>query len=297
MTELTTILERVERQLGRADASPQPLSGGITNRNYRVRFDGRDCVLRLPGLDTELLGIDRTAEQLAAERAASVEIGPPVLYADLDCCVTEFVFGTEVDPDSLRADPGTVARALRAFHESALMLPRRFWVPELLEDYARIVAERGGRLPDAYVRAQQLVARIEWVLPLIEAVPCHNDLLPGNLLQTPETILLVDWEYAGMGHRYFDLANLAAGNEFDRAAEQRLLEAYFGESAPPGRLAALRLFRLVSDAREAAWGVAQGVISDLDFDFGEYARIHFERLERAAADPIELEMLLHAATP
>ena len=66
---------------------------------------------------------------------------------------------------------------------------------------------------------------------------------------------------------------------------ERLLEAYFGEPAALGRLAALRLFRLVSDAREAAWGVVQGLISELDFDFTAYADEHFERLERAAADP------------
>ena len=43
--------------------------------------------------------------------------------------------------------------------------------------------------------------------------------------------------------------------------------------------------RLMSDAREAAWGVVQGAISELDFDFGAYAERHFDRLERAAADP------------
>jgi hypothetical protein len=36
--------------------------------------------------------------------------------------------------------------------------------------------------------------------------------------------------------------------------------------------------RLMSDAREAAWGVLQGVISTLDFDFQGYAARHFDRL-------------------
>ena len=38
--------------------------------------------------------------------------------------------------------------------------------------------------------------------------------------------------------------------------------------------------RLMSDTREAAWGVVQGVISELDFDFAGYARDAL----RAAAD-------------
>ena len=38
--------------------------------------------------------------------------------------------------------------------------------------------------------------------------------------------------------------------------------------------------RVMSDVREAAWGVVQGGISELDFDFERYAREHFERLQR-----------------
>jgi thiamine kinase-like enzyme len=97
--------------------------------------------------------------------------------------------------------------------------------------------------------------------------------------------MLVDWEYAGMGHRFFDLGNLSVNNEFDPAADERLLTAYLGEPPGDARRAALALMRIMSDAREAAWGVIQGVISDLDFDFAEYASKHFERLTRAAADP------------
>ena len=303
MPALSEVLARIERELGPAEGSPLPLSGGITNRNYRLRLGDRDCVVRLPGEDTELLGIDRGSERLAAERAASLGIGPELLYADANCAVTAFVPGVPVDPGHLRADPSQVARALRAFHDSGLALPARFWMPDLLNAYAQVVAQRGGVLPAAYLRAQQLVDRIAEVLPLTEPVPCHDDLLAGNLIQTDGHVLLVDWEYAGLGHRYFDLGNLAVNNEFDEAAERQLLEAYFGQPVGRGggrdidpQLAALRLFRLVSDAREAAWGVVQGLLSTLDFDFATYADEHFERLDRAASDP-RVEEYLHAATP
>ncbi len=299
MPELSELISRLERELGPAAGEPVALTGGITNRNYRLRLGDHDCVVRLPGRDTELLGIDRAAERLAAKRAASLGIGPELLYADADCVVSEFAAGAEVDAAQLRADPATVAGGLRAFHDSGLELPTRFWIPDLLRDYARTVRDRGARLPAGYGRAQALVDRITAVLPLTDPVPCHNDLLAGNLIRTPETILLVDWEYTGIGHRYFDLGNLAVNNEFDETAEMRLLEAYFGERVAVGsldsRLAALRLYRLVSDAREGAWGVVSGLFSELDFDFGAYADEHFERLERAAADHRQLEEWLVTA--
>jgi hypothetical protein len=43
--------------------------------------------------------------------------------------------------------------------------------------------------------------------------------------------------------------------------------------------------RVLSDAREGAWGVVQGRLSELDFDFAAYAQEHFERLRAAAARP------------
>ena len=117
--------------------------------------------------------------------------------------------------------------------------------------------------------------------------PCHNDLLPGNLVRecTADRIMIVDWEYAGMGHPFFDLGNLSVNNGFDEATDERLLSAYHGEPPTDSQRATLKLMRVLSDAREGAWGVVQGAISALDFDFPGYAEEHFERLARTAAEP------------
>jgi thiamine kinase-like enzyme len=298
VADLGAIITRLIEQLGPAEGEPVPLDGGITNRNFRLRIGGRDCVIRLPGKDTELLGIDRGAERAASREAARLGIAPAVLAADPDYLVTEFLAGAPIEGERLRADPSTAAQALRAFHDSGLQLTTRFWVPELLDSYAQTVSQRGGRLPAEYADAQQLVMRIAAVLPLDDPVACHDDLLPGNLLARdaePGRALLVDWEYAGMGHRMFDLGNLAVNNDFDERAEELVLEAYFGEPPSTGHRAALKLMRLVSDAREAAWGVVQGTISELDFDFAAYAEEHFARLRRNASAP-EFEDWLDAAT-
>ena len=116
-------------------------------------------------------------------------------------------------------------------------------------------------------------------------MPCHNDLLAANFLHDGERIVIVDWEYAGMGDRFFDLGNFAVNNELDDAGEERLLEAYFGDPPSDRRRAALKLYRFMSDVREAMWGVVQTSVSDLDFDFDGYARKHFERLGATSGDP------------
>jgi thiamine kinase-like enzyme len=292
---LEEILARLEPLLGGLAGEPVPLSGGITNHNFRVTLGDGDYVVRVHGKDTDLLGIDREAEQLASGLAADMGIAPELVAAFDDCLVTRFVACDPVIPREIAEHVDEIARALRSFHDSPATLPARFWVPDLLQDYAALVRERGVRLPDAFGRAAAVAARIAAVLPLRDPRPCHNDLLTSNVIRAHSNgMLIVDWEYAGMGHPCFDLGNLSVNNGFDEHADERLLSAYYDEPPSDERRAALALMRVMSDAREAAWGVVQAEISELDFDFSRYARTHFERLDAAVEQPQLREWLAAA---
>jgi aminoglycoside phosphotransferase (APT) family kinase protein len=295
--ELNGILARLESSLAPLRGEPRELAGGITNRNFRVTLGDADYVVRRPGKDTELLGIDRRAERLASEAAASLGIAPAVAAAFDDCLVTRFVDCRPLGAGELAGAVEELARDLRSFHDCGVRLPTRFDVPALLEGYGAIVARRGGSLPAEYAQAVSAAAKISAVLACDRAQPCHNDLLPGNVIRArqDQRLMLVDWEYAGMGDARFDLGNLSINNGFDEAADERLLGAYHGAAPSDAQRAALALMRVLSDAREAAWGVVQGEISELDFDFAGYAREHFERLHSAVVQPLFDEWLASAA--
>jgi thiamine kinase-like enzyme len=297
-------LRRLEARLGACEGEPTVLGGGITNHNFRARFGGREVVVRLPGNDTELLGSDRSGEREANALAAAAGVAPEVLAAleDPVVLVTAFVEGPTMEPPELR-EPGAlveVAKALRRIHDCG-EIEARFDAFRLVESYADATRARGGTVPDAYEVAHAAAERIEKVPRFTAEAPvlCHNDLLPANFIATPTGIRIVDWEYAGMGNRWFDLGNFAVNNELGPAEEEDFLVDYLGTaywSAPPiaADLAALRLMRLMSDFREAMWGVVQTAISDLDFDFSGYATKHFDRL-LAAIDAPGFEADLEAA--
>jgi thiamine kinase-like enzyme len=290
--ELTEVVARLSALLGPRQGSVVQLDGGITNRNFRVNFGGTDYVVRLPGKRTALLGIDRDAECIANKAAAELGIAPRVatLLKEPSCLVTAFVSSREMTLDELRAPEAIreVADHLRALHGSGTDLPNRFDAFRLVEQYAETGREHGSDTPAGYDRALEAARRIEGAVdgqPEHEPVPAHNDLLTANFLREDGRILLIDWEYAGMGDRWFDLGNFAANNELGAEQETQLLEQYFGEAPDERRLATLRLFRFMSDFREAMWGVVQAGVSELDFDFKAYARKHFERLEQTLDDP------------
>jgi thiamine kinase-like enzyme len=296
VSRLEEILQRLEPSLGPVAGEPAPLSGGITNHNFRVTLGGTEYVVRVHGKDTDALGIDRQAERVASETAAELGIAPALLAAHEDCMVTRFVPSDPVDARDIAQRAGELALALRSFHDSPAVLPTRFWVPDLLDQYSAQVHARGVRPPDAYGEAAVVAARIAVALAPWRARPCHNDLLASNIIRAhePDRLLIVDWEYAGMGHPCFDLGNLSVNNDFDEATDERLLRAYHRAPPSDAHRATLALMRILSDAREAAWGVVQAEVSELDFDFDRYARTHFERL-RAAVEQTRLAEWLAAA--
>jgi thiamine kinase-like enzyme len=176
-----------------------------------------------------------------------------------------------------------VARALRAVHRGP-GLPARFISFRVVEDYRTTAFAHGADVPASFAWARQVARQIERARGAFPERPCHNDLLNANFIDDGERIRIVDWEYAGMGDVFFDLANFSVNHGFDADDRKLLLAAYFGEVRADDERA-LELMLFMSDFREAMWGVVQGAVSELDFDFDAYAEEHFERMETTAASP------------
>ena len=262
------------------------LGGGITNHNVKVSLDGDAYVLRIAGQDTGLLGIDRSIEHDATRVAAALGIGPEVVaFVEPEgWLVTRFIVGRIPSPEAMR-DPATLARigaALRLVHAGP-PVASRFDSYRVVETYLETALERGAETPGAWDWAHDVALRIGRARAGTPVCLCHNDLLNANFIDDGERLRIVDWEYAGMGDPYFDLANFSVNHELDPTQRRVLLQAYAGE-ARDEQLSALELMRFMSDFREAMWGVVQSVVSGLDFDFAGYASDHFARLRRTAAE-------------
>jgi len=281
-------LQRVPELAGRPLRLSE-LSGGITNRNYRVDADGgvdvpggSSYVLRLAGNDTFLLGISREVEHAATVAAAGVGVGPEVVafIRPEGYLLTRFIVGGPISDQAVH-DPvmqRRVADSIRLVHQGPA-IPGLFVPFRIGEAYRALAEARGVAVPPLYEEARTIVRRIEraFLESPLELRPCHNDLLNANFIDDGQRIRIVDWEYAGMGDPFFDLGNFSVNHGLTADEDAVVLEAYEG-AARPERLARLGLMRVVSDFREAMWGVLQQGISTLDVDFRAYARRHFERL-------------------
>jgi thiamine kinase-like enzyme len=288
--QLVRAMQKVPELAGR-ELTLTALSGGITNRNFRVDAAGtsEQWVIRLAGNDTHLLGISREVEHAATVAAAGVGVGPEVtaFIRPEGYLVTRFIVGSPVSDEAVRR-PETlrrVADSLRRIHDGPA-IPGLFVPLRICEAYRALAISRGVPIPPDYERAAAVGRRIERALladPL-ELRPCHNDLLNANFIDDGTRIRIIDWEYAGMGDPFFDLGNFSINHELNEEQDRILLTAYDG-AVRPAHLARLTLMRVVSDFREAMWGVLQQGVSSLDVDFVGYATSRFDRLLANARDP------------
>ncbi len=266
-----------------------PIAEGRTNRNFRVTAGDETFFLRLSEKSTELLGIDRTAEQDSVRAAAEAGVGPEVFVylPDLGCLVTRWIDADPLSEGDLEREEvlRPVVDAIKAIHAGP-SLPSSFDPFRIVEDYRRISEERSVVVPDAFDGAHEKASRIEaaFASDPMPSLPCHNDLLEANFLLRDGHVWVVDHEYAGMGDPFFDLGNLSINNALSDDAQERLLALYYDEPTDAHR-ARLKLMRIMSDFREAMWGVVQQGLSTLDIDYVEYAEKHFDRLSTTLADP------------
>jgi thiamine kinase-like enzyme len=288
-----TLVEALQRLPELAGQEPvlTALSGGITNRNYLVTVAGRRerYVIRLAGNDTHLLGISREVEHAATVAAAGVGVGPEVVafIRPEGYLVTRFIEGSPVSEAQVRERETLtrVADSLRRIHQGP-PIPGLFIPLRIVEAYRALAMARGVRIPVEYELAAAIGRRIELacLADPVELRPCHNDLLNANFIDDGARIRIVDWEYAGMGDPAFDLGNFSVNHDLTAEEDGALLEAYAG-SVSAARLGRLTAMRVVSDFREAMWGVLQQGISTLDVDFVAYAGEHFDRLLANATTP------------
>jgi thiamine kinase-like enzyme len=268
-----------------------PLIGGITNQNYRLDIAGESFVLRISGTGTHLLGINREHERTCTTLAAEVGVGAEVIYylPSHDALVTRFIMGTNISPE-MAAYPEVLERivnSMRRYHAGS-SFPGTFSPFETVRTYHKLAVEHGVVFPDTLPQVFALMASMEQALSAVQQIrPCHNDLLASNFIDDGNTIRIIDWEYAGMGDLFFDLGNFAINQELNNQQCELLLRYYFGE-VRASDVAHLHLMRLSSDLRESFWGFLQLGISELDFDYREYAHHHLQRfLQNIAALPFE----------
>jgi thiamine kinase-like enzyme len=281
MPVIEEAVEKIEHWQGK-EISIEPLSGGLTNSNYKVMVDGMPYVVRVPGESTELLAVDRNNEHHNTRAAAQAGVGPHVHhYLAGDCVmVLEFLQGQTMSKDSLHASgmPARMAESIKKLHSGPRFLTD-FNMFRLTEYYLSLCKDRDIRIPDGYIDRMPTVQEIEKVMSVhpLPTVPCNNDLLAENYIDDGKQLWLIDYEYSGNNDPTFELGNTCQEMQFNEDQIKELCEAYFGDSVS-SKIARMKLNMIMSDVGWGLWAAIQASISKIEFDFWGWA---IERWGRA----------------
>ena len=283
------------------------LEGGISNENFLVEDDKRFYKVRIPGridgLDffpyysyyrdgeiSDLKALEATNVVWNADTNPMGVIPGVVDYRnDSKIVIFSYVPGitskTEdfTDP-KIRED---FIVSVKRVHNSCIKFTRTFNVFREVERYLNVLNRyrESGRITMDYPMKEfrTLAAAFERELDMdrIKPVPCHNDLLAGNIILSDFGAHIIDFDCGGMNDPRFELADFLVENTeaMTERNEDHILDLYFGGQKETMRRG-VDYYKFMADYLWALWAAIYMNVSPVPFDYDTFARDRFNRMPK-----------------
>jgi len=265
------------------------LPGGASNNNYLLVGRQTSAVLRVAAPDAARFGIDRSSGLATHRQVAADAITPTLLGSHLPSgdCLTLFLDGFTIDAESVRQPEllSSCIDLLRKTHGLAVTPGAgigSFSASRDIDSYVTLARSEGLSLPPDIDDMVEVSRHLDPERMPFGPRLTHNDVQLANfLVDTAGRTWLLDWEYAGTGNIYFDLAMLASNADMSEEEGEVLLRDYFASAGPvrPCDRSRLRAMVVLSALREAMWSVVAGpVMSDTGWDYQAWAERFFTKV-------------------
>lgn len=233
--DLSEIKRLLFEVLGVEDYTKVERMGGLTNHTYHVYYgNDQEVVVRIPGDGTEKM-IMRDNERVSTQLACNLGIDAKCIYFDSKGYkVTEYIEDAEtMSAETIKAPEiiRQVARIYQTLHSCGVDTQVPFEVFDMASSYEKIINDNHVSMYDDYDEVKQEVMKIKNEIDAEygrRLVPCHNDPLCENWVLGKKQLYLIDWEYAGMDDRFWDLADISIESGYSEKEDACLLESYLG---------------------------------------------------------------------
>ncbi|ORX44022.1 choline/ethanolamine kinase [Hesseltinella vesiculosa] len=292
---------------------------GITNQLVRVTELSQQfsVLVRAYGRGSERI-IDRRQEIINLITLSQKGLAPPLYARFRNGLVYGFIEGRVSHVNDL-GNPkmaSWIATRLAQWHkvelpsssdqpvtrDQQLWKTMRSWLQQVPERYSdpktQAAFEKHFDMKYITEELEQLIQQLEKLDP--QVVFSHNDLLYGNIIfnDDKEEAAFIDYEYGCYGFRGFDIGNHFneyAGFECDYSQypspefQREWLTGYLtashdGKTPEVSEVEQLYSevngFSLASHYYWGLWALLQAMVSDIDFDYMEYAVLRFNEYER-----------------
>ncbi|RDV25142.1 choline kinase [Alteromonas aestuariivivens] len=217
------LTEPVTQVLGLSPSAQwSQMESGAVNRVWRLKDGEGDWVVKWLGGDN-FSGLDRNRQFGLQQQLARLGLAPAPIWKSADASVWVEKWAEPKRPSCLvNNEPALVAgRVLATIHQQqidaeVLDLPGRW------QHYIEL-AQLGRTDP---IRHVVTTLTQQWLeQDKQNYVLCHNDLSFGHIVDDMRPCV-VDWEYAALGNRFFDLASCSLINNMTERQQRQMEEEY-----------------------------------------------------------------------
>ena len=256
-----------------------PINNGITNINYEVIVDKKSFFLSIPSSNSELLNIDYKNKYNNNKICGEINISPKVTHfiESENLLVTEFINSKHSSSDMFQSfnEIDLLVKNIKCLHNAKPFL-KKFNMFDRISFYQNIL--------ERYSWPQKLNRYVDNIKSLKEKlylsndklVPCHNDLLPENIINKDNQLFIIDFDYSGNNTPCFELGNLSVEMGYNENQINQLVKSYYGE-VNEKFFSRVNLQGIVSDIGWSLWSYIQAKNSSLDFDYNTHGTYRLER--------------------
>lgn len=207
---------------------------GMNNSSFKVMINEKFYSLRIPGEAADI-SIDRKVEKTNSEKLYKLGISPKDIYFNEKNGVKISNFINKAEPLSASSakkekNMKSIALLLKKLHESDVVLENTFDLEDNIQKYEKMITQYSSEIYDQYDNTKKKILKLydEVKNNVLRLSPCHNDLMPENIINSDnEKIYLVDLEYASMNDYLWDISSLFVECEFSQDDEELFLRLYF----------------------------------------------------------------------
>src|SRR5690554_378603 len=204
------------------------MPAGLTNQAFLLQLDSGNYVLRIASSNSEKLDINRHAEFQIQQCLAQVGLTAKVRYKapDNSYWLRDYIEGRSLTvADLTMPNLRLMVQTLKQIHQLPVLLETpQLRIEEKAEHYWRMIKKNySANLLSLRPELQQHLAGF----PAGKLSLCHIDPTPANWIQTASgELVLLDWEYAAIGHPWWDIAALLQQAKIGNSEKQELLSSY-----------------------------------------------------------------------
>lgn len=192
------------------------LTSGLTNKSHVVRMGERYYVIRLNEQGHCALAVNRLYEQRIVEKLSSLRLCPTIVYPerhavehDQRFTVFEYIDGRTWDSHDFvdAKNQQRLLQTIETYQQVMVDIPE-FDYLGCVHNYWEAVAQQNITVNTHVASAfTDFCQHLDLFLKhAYTPVLSHHDLVPDNIMETQQGLVVLDWEYAGMGHPDFDTA-------------------------------------------------------------------------------------------